>query len=254
MLTKTISWIRPEYSPLAFTPTSIKINARPFFFYSAIVMELLLVANIIWSCSSTFDCRSFWPTISYIACFRGHDRLFNFSTGYFMVILLLFFCLASVQFSDSCSVWKNRLMLLLGIGISFLLPSASILDEANSSHIVPLEKVHLILMVIMISAGILWIYFSMKIMNALKLPKREEEWRDFLVRYLVFGHAMTAFTIVEWVYAYTTYKNWWMNENVEALCEWTVVTMCVFGPFVYSLTFPSCSLAIASKEEEVEGQ
>lgn len=252
MITKTLSWFRSEYSPIAITPTSIKINAKGFFFTAAVLMEIILAIDIIWSCSSTFDCRSFWPTISYIACFRGHDRLFNLSAAYYMVILILFFVSASLNYREYCSRWMHRIMLFLAMTICLLLPCVSIIDEANSSHILPLEKIHFILMVVLISAAVLWVYFSIRIMNSMKLPKREEEWRDFLIRFVVFGHAMLAFTIYEWVYAYTPYKNWWMNENVEALCEWTVVTMCVFGPFCYTLTFPNCSISITAKEEETE--
>lgn len=254
METKTMSWFRSDYVPIAITPNSLRINARGFFFMNAVFMEIMLAIDIIWSCTSTFDCRSFWPTISYIATFRGHDRLLNFSTSYYMVVLFLFLMTTMTNYAEHCSRWINRIMLFLGITVCCLLPSISVLDETNNFQFVTTEKIHLKLMGTLISAGALWIYLSLRIMNSMKFPKREEEWHDFLIKYIVFGHVMAIFTAFEWFYVNTSNKHWWINENVEALCEWTVVTMCVFGPFFYTLTFPNCSIAITANEDELESK
>lgn len=214
------------------TNEGIKVHASTLLFGGCSLMEALLFINVFWSCQDTFDCMTFWPTISYVGCFRGHDRLFNLALAYFAVWLCLFIpcvlaCVA--EHSGRCTKW------FLGVGgllLSVTLPWASIIDEANSSHIAPLEKIHVGIVTGIVIGGLIWSIVAVK---AASRTKGKDDQVSFLKSYWLFSVVMLAFAVYEWKYAYSDQANWWVNENVEALCEWTIVTLAVFFPYVFSL-------------------
>ncbi|CAG9315753.1 unnamed protein product [Blepharisma stoltei] len=222
----------------------IQITGQTIFLVSGILMEVIVVINIIWSCVSTFDCSIFWPTVSYLACFRGHDRLFNFTMAFYAFITGLFFITAHVHFFK---IYTPRLKLfytLLSAGIVLAFPFISMIDEGNSSHVVPLEKIHYWIMIGFICGVLAWIYMSLLCINAISIPKENLIWKDFLLKYLAIGFAILLVNLYEYKYAYTEQANWFTNQNVEAACEWMVISMTVFLPFIYSLVFPSVRLRV----------
>lgn len=254
MLSAILKWSKSSYSPITLTPTSITISGRAYFLVAGVVMELLIFLNLLWSCSRTFDCRSFWPTISYLGCYKGHDRVYNLSAGLYSFVLMSFFLSASLNYRPYLNQALNRFMLLLGVGISMLFPAVTIIDEANSSYYVQTELVHYILMKILLTLGFSWVFFSVMVIGRIKLEPAEEEWNSFLKKYILLGVAMACLSIYEWNNANLDPKTWWMNENVEALTEWFAVTLCIFAPFFYSMTFPSCSLSLSSHHSNIEDE
>ncbi|CAG9315986.1 unnamed protein product [Blepharisma stoltei] len=223
--------------------SDLEYSGRTFFLIASLIMEFLLVFNIFWSCRDTFDCSTFWPTLSYLACFRGHDRLFNFTLTYFTAILPVFLIISYTHFSHIYGRCFNFCFISLGILITFTLPFISMIDEANSSHIMPLEKIHIGIMTWFIAGVLIWIYMSMLCMRKINIPADRIEWKGFLEKYLTFGITMLGFNIYEYFFAYSKNANWWVNQNVEAVCEWTVISMAVFLPYVYSLAFPNLRIS-----------
>ena len=151
----------------------------------------------------------------------------------------LFFCGAATAYRDAMSGMTHFIFVLVSVLLTLATPFIVLIDEANSSHVVPLEKIHYIITVAYITLSVLWIFISMEAGRQLssKMTRSQQEWYDFLKKYILFGMIMLAFNVFEWTYAYTDRANWWINENVEALFEWTVVSMAVFLPFFYSLTY-----------------
>jgi hypothetical protein len=219
--------------------TDITISSVGLFFFAGVKMVTLIAINLIWSCTETFDCTTFWPTVSYLACFRGHDRLINYTVTYFAVVLIFFFLGAWTNYKDALGVWSHRLLLLVSLILTLGTPFLVLIDEANSSHIISLEKIHYIITVSYMTLAILWIFISMEATGKLsaKMNRSQQEWTSFLKKYILFGLIMLGFNVYEWMYAYTGSANWYINENVEALCEWTVIAVATFLPFFYSLTF-----------------
>lgn len=215
-------------------------------------MELLVFINLIWSCKSTFDCRTFWPTLSYMGCYKGHDRVYNMSAGFFSIVLMTFFISASLNYAPYISKITNQIMVFLGLGISMLFPAVTIIDEANSSYYVQTELVHYILMCILVSLSFAWVYFSVIAMRRVQLDAEEDDWNSFLKKYILLGACMAGFSIYQWKHARSEASNWLINENVEALSEWFTVTLCIFAPFFYSLTFPSFSLTVSGVHSNTE--
>jgi hypothetical protein len=219
--------------------SSVTITASGLLLFAGLKMMTLIILNILWSCTETFDCTTFWPTVSYLSCFRGHDRLSNYTMTFWSVVLFFFFGGTWTAYKEVMGTWSHRLMMLISVVLTLGLPFLVIIDEANSSHIAPLEKIHYILTVGYMTLAMLWIFISLEAIWKLegKMNRAQKEWTSFLKKYILFGLIMLGFNVFEWLYAYTESANWWINENVEGLCEWTVICLAVFLPFFYSLTF-----------------
>jgi len=56
--------------------------------------------------------------------------------------LALFFIGAYAAYRDGLDLWTHRLFLLLSMLLAISTPVLVMIDEANSSHIVALEKIH----------------------------------------------------------------------------------------------------------------
>ena len=214
----------------------LQLSGSSLFLLSSLLVESLIVLNLISSCQDTFDCRTFWPTISYLAAYRGHDRTFSVTMTLLAVEVAVFVIAAWTQYQ---SVGKGRVMLGCGLLMALLIPSIALVDEANSSPYAPLEKIHRWVMITVVSLGMVWTALSLEAMRLVhpKLPREQQQETHFLEKYALTALMLLCVTIGEWCFS-TTHPSWLINENVEALCEWTVVSLAVFAPYFYSLTFP----------------
>lgn len=222
---------------LRVSDTGYRIRATPALLWCGIMMLAMLASNIVWSCYSTFDCRTFWPTISYISCYRGHDRLYSVALTYFALVVLLSFPIVLARVHSFISLSHKVMLWLGGLLIVLAVPWLALLDEANSSHVLPIEKVHYAIIVGVQTIGLLWIYLADSAFKKAKLQA------TFLKKYLCAGLFTLVCCIYHWKYAYAPETNL-ASENLEALAEWIVVTMCVFLPYVYSKSLGDCWLEI----------
>lgn len=215
---------------------SFLLPTSQFFFISCCIMESLLAINIIWSCSSTFSCSEFLPTISYLACYRGHDRLFCFTMVYWCLILILFSIISYLNLKTD-SYYTNISMLLIGIAIALITPALAVLDEANTSYYVKTEKVHAGLMIGLIMASLVWLYIT-------TLSSRLTE---FIHRYIIISLLLLLWSMAQWFYAEK--GGIVFNYFVEAVSEWIVVTLAVFIPYVYAGCFENVGVSTKYKNK-----
>ena len=203
--------------------TRITLQANQIFLTTSIAMELLLISNIIWSCSSTFPCSDFLPTISYLACFRGHDRLFSFTMTFWSGNLAMFFVLSYNHYRSSSRF--NNLFCLISLVICLVQPGIAILDEANTSYFVKIEKIHSGFMIGLFLASMVWIY----------LTSLGKGMRSALIKYINLLILCACWSFLQWFYEDS--NNFWFNYKVEAISEWITVTLAVFTPYMYSIEF-----------------
>ena len=197
---------------------------RKIMLYGGVLMETLIFCNIIWSCVSTFNCLWFIPTISYLACYKGHDRLFNFTMVFWGLFLSVFTLVSYIQYR-SLSTRYNVLFLSTGLLISILQPCLAVLDEGNSSNILPIEKVHGIFIITLIFASFFWIFLTNH-----RFPIQGK-----LYKYILTGVGLLFCSIAQWFYGEN--DGIIFNYAFEALFEWTTVAMAVFLPYMYSETY-----------------
>lgn len=69
---------------------------------------------------------------------------------------------AYAAYRDGLDVWTHRLFLLLSMLLAITTPVLVLIDEANSSHIVTLSKIHNIITVAYCTASILWILITIE--------------------------------------------------------------------------------------------
>lgn len=229
-------------APASKAKVHVSLSPSLLFLSAAITVETLLVLTLLHSCQTTFDCRTFWPTVSYMAAYRGHDRMVCFALTLSAMVLPVFFLCAYARYRAVLSPFTSSLMLLLGVLISALVPAVGVIDEANSSNVAPLELIHYWLVVGLISLGGLWTVCCVVAMERLQKRGGDATWT-----YLSATGVMLLVTTAEWVFAGSVYANAWVNESVQAVCEWTTVSLVLFAPYTLSLSFPALEVSFVGR-------
>jgi len=207
----------------------VVLPLSPLLLCSALLTEALLASNLVSACQSTFDCTHFWPTLSYIAAFKGHDRVFSLALTLQSWTLVVFFLAAQTYYRPLVSREAHYLMLGAGCLLSAVLPWIGVLDEVNTASGVALEKVHYWLVVAALFLTGMWSILSLEV-----------EGSHLVQRYMKTVWAITCFSVIQWTFADSVYSSSVLNSDLEALSEWTAVSLGVFAPFVYSRTWPKC--------------
>ena len=71
-----------------------------------------------------------------------------------------------------------------------------------------------------------------------------------MIKYICVGLGLLICNIYQWYYAYTEEAGFWVNQNIEAVFEWTVVSMVVFLPYFYTSTIPLISVSFEISRED----
>ncbi|CAG9332728.1 unnamed protein product [Blepharisma stoltei] len=239
---RTVSIIWPPWE-LRSHKSSISLIIYPakLFLLSGIFTHIMITFTVISACMMTFDCWDFLPTISYIGYFKGYDRIFVLTLSAFNPVLLLFFSAAFANYDATLSKIDSITMLFTGIIISFAVPFAFIIDEAGSSFYVPLEQVHLVIVAGMIMLGMIWVTISLKCMYKLKnySLKQSRILQNFLI-YLGVCLSMLLITICLWYNSANITIEW-----IEAIFEYIAVSLSIYLPFAYSLSFQVTKITIS---------
>ncbi|CAG9318051.1 unnamed protein product [Blepharisma stoltei] len=244
----SVSAIVSRVWPIAKLDTStsniyLKIYSQKLFLLSAILIHIIISCVVISSCYWSFNCWTFLPTLSYIGFFRGYDRVLVMTFSAFTPILLLFFSAAFTNYDATLSKVDSIIMMLIGILISFAVPFTFIIDEVASSFYVYMEKVHLLIVIGMISLGIIWIFLSFGCMYKLQTYsfKQSRFWKKLLI-YLFLNLCVLLISIYTWYYSSDT-----SLESIEAVFEYITVSMSVYLPYLYSKSFQVTKIRISVK-------
>jgi hypothetical protein len=231
------------------------LNIPKLMFVLCLLMLVLVYLNITLACLTNFNCATFLPTLAYLGCFRGHDRLFIVSCTYFALVLSLLYLGAYCHFRHIASDTQRYAMLILGLSSCAILPIMALVDEVNSAHVIPLEPIFSFLSVTFVLVNIAWAtlaFLSIRKMQS-SLNIHERRWYRVLQVIVTLTVSLAILDIIEWNYAYSIYTNFLLNENAEAVCEWALVTLGIISPAIFSqfyrgyvLTF---SVKVSTKEE-----
>ena len=101
-----------------------------------------------------------FPTLSYLSAYPLYDRIFSFVLTVASLLLLVFHLYAWVTMHRYASRWDSWAMLGSGLFAAVALPSLAIFDELNSSSLIYLEKVHLLLVGAVLSLKGIWLVHS----------------------------------------------------------------------------------------------
>lgn len=228
------------------------LNIPKLMFLLAILELAMVLGNLALACSTNFSCRQFLPTLGYLGCFRGHDRLFIVSCTYYGLVLPLLFVGAYCHFRVIDSDSRRYAMLVMGLTICGLLPLIALTDEVNGVHILPLESMNSFFSSIFVILSVIWLFLGygsvVKLLPSLNANERAWLFRLKLLLFLIGGLVVLA--AVEWHYSYTVYSNNFLNENIEATCEWLIVCIAIFIPAVFAQFFRNYTLNFSVKVQE----
>ena len=138
-------------------------------------------------------------------------------------------------------------MLGSGLFAAVALPSLAIFDELNSSSLIYLEKVHLLLAGAVLPLKGIWLVHSVWLLGLRRWrSNRKPDWLGVAA-----GYAGFVLLTAGWAFSH-----WRVSEFEEqAWSEYLAVSAALYLPFVYSLTFRGVSFkvsaAVSSKEQAV---
>ena len=223
-------------------------------FFLTSLMLIAVFSNIILACATNFTCSVFLPTLTYLGCFRGHDRLFIAAATYYGTVLPLVFIGGYSNFKPVMSETQRNVMLKLGLVLSAVLPLIAITDEVNGVHIIPLEPVNNALSIFFIMGSFTWVYFGFRSIQKMSESFNENEkfWYKVLRGIVIVLIGMVIVTIIEWKFCYSQYSGEWVNEHIESICEWIIMIIFIVLPTVFCQFYRGFSLSFTVESSNKE--
>ncbi|CAG9314158.1 unnamed protein product [Blepharisma stoltei] len=212
----------------------IHFSETSFWLLIGSLMSAFMFGNVFMACTFSISCLKFLPTFSYLGCYRDHDRWLNFSLAFYGGVLPLIVVSLSVKLAEYVKKCSLIIMILAGFMGCTTLILIGLIDEVNGLYILPLDRMHPWLTLFLYGCFNLFLYIALTGLENVPLEYSEKEWLGRCNNLYRLANIMFAVTGTEWFLAYSIYSNFFINEVVEALCEWFVVTLAVFFPFALS--------------------
>lgn len=235
---------------------TLRLRGSRVFLLCAVLQTSVLFGAIWLSCRSEFDCTVFLPTFSYLAAYRGYDRLFAVAYTFYALVLLLFFLTAHMAYRGHAGGCVQGMMMTFGVIACLVLPGIAVIDEMGSSYLLPLDMVHKGLVALFCFSAFIWISGSFcgifRLRRTLKGAFQTEQ--RLLVQYISIALLATFISAYIWYCQYYNAVNWLITDTTAALAEWFAVLTAVFLPYCYAISFPGLELQVAlhSKAEKRE--
>ena len=220
------------------------INGPQFLIISAVLTHLILIFNLLLSCSYSFPCYQVYPTLTYISSIRGHDRITTIAMSLYSISLLFFYTASYAHYRLDLSKSDTLSIVIMGLLQALSLPAIAILDEVTPIHIFNIEKVHLILMVGNISLQVILNYFALQTIffrycKERTISKSEKE----LIVYV-------AVLMAVWWYAYKAWSSTHEDrpfDEFQSILEWTSIWGSLYLPYMQSRVFKDFRFSISSR-------
>ncbi|CAG9331463.1 unnamed protein product [Blepharisma stoltei] len=226
----------------------INVKESIFWTISGSITFCIIFSSILFGCMFSFRCSRYYPTISYLLSFRNHDRWIVFGITFYVSLLPLLFMSVTSKLANSITTYISWKMNIFGICGCCAILATGIIDEINGLYFLPLDTAHPFITVTGYLFLSLWMYAALFGFENIQLDLNEKTWLRRCRRSVLICHILFAITAFEWHFAYTIYSNFLVNEVVEALCEWSLVTLAISLPYQISkVTNTSIHLTWSSK-------
>jgi hypothetical protein len=221
-----------EEKSLVFTDRTTKLhfNGVTLFTLASAALVGLTLLNILGSCLCSISCEGFLPTISFIGTMVTHDKVLvatctlNFIIGQALAVSVLTQTRRSLTTFEAVLVWG-----IMTLFTSFCL-LASLVDEANGFCSNPYPGYHVFYSFAALVVGMSWLYLCLDVLSDSSLNSRQGLRKpQMLVKLL--GGAGTL-TLLEWMFAPSIHHSIFINSNIEALCEWTLLVLASATPAI----------------------
>lgn len=225
----------------------LKISFSSYVFYLSMATGFLLFFNVLLACSFTFYCKGL-PTLSYLGTFPMHDRVFIITLTMASFSLLVYHLGIYLRIESYVSSMHSRSYMLTSLISCFSLILISVIDEVNGIFIFTIERLHLVLTITFLTSSLASSRLSLEAFNSMELTHNQKLWKERCWKLIYAVVIMSAVTALEWVFAYTIYFNIFINETVEALCEWAVVVLGLIAPYCWTKTSNKFTMSLSSSQ------
>ena len=215
------------------------LNVPKLIIYLCVLMLIATLANIILACATNFSCGQFLPTLNYLGCFRGHDRVYIVTCTYFACVLAIFFIGAYLRFKTLASKEMNIIITGLSCLITLILPLVALTDEVNGVHYLPLETIQVFLANLFTILSIMWTVLSYRVISrhSNALNSDETAWLLRLRVMIIYMSVMIVVLLIERQFCYSEYANAFLNEQAESVVEWILVCNGILMPIFFAQFF-----------------
>lgn len=233
---------------------SFSVNIPKLMFFLSGMMLILVYTNITLACLTNFNCRIFIPSFIYLGCFRGHDRLFIVACTYYALVLPLLYVGAYFHFRSVATETFKLGFKAFGFISAVSLPVIGLTDEVNAVHSIPWEPINKFFCMIFLISNVAWsllAYLSLRKMSP-TLNSSEKKWYYALNAMMGLLAFLGVFYLLQWKYAYSVSAGLLFNENIQALCEWAILTLGILAPTVFSQFFRGFILSFNVSSQSLE--
>lgn len=224
--------------------TKLRFNGAKLVTIASAVLLLLLLLNVLGSCIFSISCGSYLPTVSFVGSLITHDKLLVSTCTLCFVIGQVLVLAVLTELRRGISLCEAMVVYLTMTLFTGLLLCATLVDEVNGFVIKPLDGFHIFFSLSALVVGLSWLYFVMtSISNSARI--KNSPWLRISQRLLIVLVLMAVVTVLEWQLANSIYWNWFLNETVEALCEWTLLALAIAMPAVLVQALPEFEVSLS---------
>jgi hypothetical protein len=161
-------------------------------------MYLGTLGNIILACSTNFHCKIFIPTLDYLGCFRGHDRIFIVTCTFYALVLPIMYFGWNINFKNTLKTYQKILMVLSGLVSCLSLVLLALVDEVNGVYFISYELLFKIFSKLFMLSNVIWVviaYFNIRKVKSIFNSNEMKWYRIFNIWCYAFL-AVLIFTLV----------------------------------------------------------
>ena len=138
--------------------------------------------NLAAACGTAFTCSRFTPSLDYLGCFRGHDRIYMVACVYTAIILGFLFFGTYNRFRNLYGNEIQTAMIGTKLAIIILLPFIGYTNEVNAEHFISFEMAHNLLLKLFMLLCAFWVIMHYRTIKKIqsKLNKGENNWFTIL--------------------------------------------------------------------------
>jgi hypothetical protein len=224
--------------------TKLRFNGAKLVAMASAVLLLLVLLNVLGSCIFSISCGRYLPTVSFVGSLITHDKLLVSTCTLCFVIGQVLVLAVLTELRRGISLCEAMVVYLTMTLFSGLLLCATLVDEVNGFVIKPLDGFHIFFSLSALVVGLSWLYFVMTSFSKAARIKNSP-WLRISQRLLIILVLMAVVTLLEWQLANSIYWNLFLNETVEALCEWTLLALAIAVPAVLVQALPEFQVSLS---------
>mmetsp|Transcript_15834 Transcript_15834/g.29003 ORF Transcript_15834/g.29003 Transcript_15834/m.29003 type:complete len:245 (+) Transcript_15834:790-1524(+) len=223
--------------------TKLTFNGAKLIVVGSVIAIVLLVLNILGSCLFSISCGRFLPTVSFVGSLITHDKILVATCTFCLILSQAVVVSVLTELQRGLSLFDTVFTYLSMTLFSILLLCATIVDEVNGFVVRPMEGFHIFYSFSALVVGLTWLYFVLDRLSCSRL--KSSVWLQVSKKLFIVLGVVTILVLTEWQLANSIYWNFFLNENVEAICEWVLLCLALATPAVVVQALPEFTVSLS---------